>query len=91
MDHTQPTQKLRWLQEFLVRFHQILLHTADKENYIADALYSNYKWPSPASEEEDYVPQNFSHRDCEYDLWISHGKATGHHHYCPYQDDDDWE
>ena len=34
---------------------------------------------------------DFSHTDCEYNLCRSHGQAAGHHHSCPYQDDDDWE
>ena len=57
MDRTQPTQKLRRWQEFLGSFDQTIVHTAGKENYIADALSSNYKRPSTSTAEEDYIPQ----------------------------------
>ena len=58
MDRTQPTQKLCRCQDFLGSFDQTIVHTAGKENYIADALSRNYKRPSTSIEEEDYIPQS---------------------------------
>ena len=58
MDRTQATQKLRRWQEFLASFAQTIVHTAGKENYIADALFRNYKRPSTSMQEEDYIPQS---------------------------------
>ena len=43
------------------------------------------------SEYQSSSASDFSHTDCAYNLCRSHGKAAGHHHSCPYQDDDDWE
>ena len=133
MNRTQPTQKLRRWHDFLGSFDQTIVHTAGKENYIADALFRHYKRPSTSTEEEDYIPQSidntllqrapslptppntitcnqfsippltpemseytssasdFSHTDCEYNLCRSRSQAAGHHHSCPYQEDDDRE
>ena len=35
--------------------------------------------------------REFSNTDCKYNILRSRGKATGHHHTCPYQDQDDKE
>ena len=43
------------------------------------------------SEYQSSSASDFSYTNCEYNLCRSRGKPTGHHHCCPYQDDDDWE
>ena len=46
---------------------------------------------TPDMSEYQSSASDISQTDCEYNLYRSRGKATGHHHTCPYQDDDDWE
>ena len=46
---------------------------------------------TPDMSESQSSASDFSHTDCEYKLCRSRGKAGGHHHTCPNQDDEDWE
>ena len=49
--------------------------------------------PPPTTDMSEYESSasDFSHTDYKYNLCRSRGKATGHHHTCPYPDDDYWE
>ena len=60
MYRTQRTQKLRRWQVFLGSFHQTIIHTAGKENYIMDALSRNYKRPSSIHATNCYT-SSFNH------------------------------
>ena len=46
---------------------------------------------TPYMSEYQSSTNDFSHIHCEYNLCRSCGKATGYHHTCLYQDDDDWK
>ena len=46
---------------------------------------------TPDMPEYNSSDSDFWHTDCPHNLCRSHGKAAGHHHTCPNQDDDDWE
>ena len=52
---------------------------------------NHWSIPSLTSEVSEYqfFGRDFSHTDCEYNLCRSRGKAAGHHHTCPYKDDND--
>ena len=56
MDRTQASQKLRRWQEFLASFEQTIVHTADKVNFIADAISRNYIRMGTLTEEPDCIP-----------------------------------
>ena len=58
MNPTQLTQILRRMEDFRASFKKTIVHTASKENHIADALYRNYERPSTSTEAEDYIPQS---------------------------------
>ena len=58
MDRTQASQELRRWQEFLVSFDQTIVHTAGKENFIADAISTNYKRIGTTTVEENFTPES---------------------------------
>ena len=57
MYRTQGSQNLRVWQEFLGSFDQTIVHTAGKENFIADAISRNYIRIGTTTEEEDFIPE----------------------------------
>ena len=81
MNRTQLRQKLRRLQEFLGSFNQTIVHTAGKQNNIADTLYRNSKRTSTFTEEDDYISQRIDnttlHRAAT--LPTSHNPVTWNH------------
>ena len=58
MDRTQASWKLRRWQEFLGSFAQTIVHTASKENFIADAISRTYIRIGTSTEEEDFISES---------------------------------
>ena len=57
IDRTQASQKLRRWPEFLASFEHAMIHTAGKENFITDAISSNYIRIGTSTDEEDFISE----------------------------------
>ena len=55
--------------------------------------YDHFSIPPLTSDMLEYESsaRDISHTECKCNLCRRRGKAAGHQHTCPYQDDDDWE
>ena len=58
LDKTEVSQKRRGWQDFLESFAQTIVHSAHKQNSMADAINENYICIGTVTEEEDFIAES---------------------------------